>query len=247
MAITFEQYRTDNQCQALARLLSQFNESKTGIQPFINALTQQTKDWNEITQTVFFGRFLEVARGVNLEVIGRIIGQDRPLVDGTEIVYFTPDSTIAGNLGGTDTAPVFVTNAPTAGLVLASDIVYRQYIKAKIFKNQVTGGSAPELKQFIKTGFGLEVSVQPAVGETLAIDLYISSDTPTSLVKLFMSKTSTTLVENSYYVPVPCCTRIASVTLMPKPVFATDTLQTATRAGTDNGLVAIKIAAGAFN
>ena len=89
--------------------------------------------------------------------------------------------------------------------------------------------------------------MQPAGGEVLALDLYIPSNTPISLIKLFMKKTTTNLVENSYFIPVPCCTRINSITPMPQPAFSFDTPNTAARGGWDNGKWAVSIPAETFD
>lgn len=231
--ITFDQYTIDLADLACARLLSQFNQSTTGIQPYLTALVNQTQDWNNITLTVFEGRYLEEAIGVQLNTIGRIVGQDRPLVDGSEILYFAWDSP-TNSQGWDGNAGWFTTNAPVAGLIPASDLVYRQYIYGKIFKNQVTGASIPEVLQFIKITLNLDASIENLGYEPMAVNVIVPSDTPESYVKLLGSKTSDNTVQNNYFIPVADTVRINSIILRPVPAFGFDN-NSPTRAGWDAG------------
>ncbi len=212
--ITFDQYKIDLITQACKRLLAEFDPSRKGIQPFINALVQQTQDWNDITQTVFSGRFVDNAVGVQLDIIGDIIGQARPFLDGDNITYFKWD---AGSTtqGWDGTAGWFVENAPDSGLVPANDLIYRNFIFGKIFKNQVTGASIPEILQFINLTFKLDASVFKIPGEPMAISIGVPANVSSTVIRFLNTFITDTTIEKDYFVPIANGVRLAGVTLLP--------------------------------
>lgn len=210
--IRFDQYKLDLIGLGQERLLSQYKNS-VGIQNFIAAMTQQTQDLNDIEQTVFLGRCLENAVGVQLDIIGRIVGLERPAVAGDEILYFQWDASPAQYWDAQ--SGWWISTAPTSGTVPVSDAVYRRFIVGKIFKNQVTGGTIPEILVFIKIVFSVDASITPVDGEVMAIDIKVSSNIDPAVVGLLSAIRSDDNVENEYFLPIPAGVRINSVTVLP--------------------------------
>ena len=135
MAITFDRYRVDQGAVACERILSQFNDSQKGIQAFLSAFIEQTQSLNDIELTVLMNRALLNAHGVQLDIIGRIIGQERPLVDGDSQTWFTWNAVQTEKYW--DKGAWYVSTAPTGTFVPVNDTIYRRFIVGKIFKNQV--------------------------------------------------------------------------------------------------------------
>lgn len=210
--ITFDQYKVDTIVLACQRLLTQYKDS-VGIQNFLAALTEQTQDLNDIEMTVFIGRCLENAIGVQLDIIGRIVGIERPVVSGEDILYFQWDAEPAQYWDAE--SGWWISTAPESGNVPVSDGIYRRFIVGKIFKNQVTGGTIPEILAFIKIVFSVDASITPVDGEMMAIDITVASTIDPSLVPLLSSRRGDDNVENEYFLPIPSGVRINDVTVLP--------------------------------
>lgn len=88
-------------------LLNQYNTSPN-LKAYFNAFFYELDTLFEASESVYLGRFLEYARGVNLDVIGRILGQSRyiSIPVGTFGFAGAVDSTGAPALGfGNETDP----------------------------------------------------------------------------------------------------------------------------------------------
>lgn len=217
----FDQYMIDLLGLACDRLLGTFGQSKTGIQPLLDSLVNQTQDWNNISKTVFEGRFLDVAEGVQLDIIGDIVGIERPFVDADEILYFQFDEGAIGQAFD-GFSGWFVENAPINTLVPVDDTIYRQFIYGKIFKNQVTGGSIPEMMQFIKLTFNVNASIVYASGEPLGYYILVDDGLPPQFIAYLLGSVSDNTVENDYNVPTPVATRNCGVIPIFSPTFTFD-------------------------
>lgn len=210
--ITFDQYKVDTIALGQERLLSQYKDS-VGIQNFILSMTEQTQSLNDIEYTVFWGRCLENAVGTQLDIIGRIVGLTRPVVAGDEILYFQWDASPA-QYWDADSG-WWVSTGPVSGNTPVSDAIYRRFIVGKIFKNQVTGGTIPEILVFIKIVFSVDASITPVDGEMMAIDITVPSSIDPALVGLLNAIRSDDNVENEYFLPIPAGVRINSVIVLP--------------------------------
>lgn len=138
--------------KSVARLIQQYrNQPK-----FIAWIELYAGIMQEIEDTVFdmlLLRDVETAVGAQLDVIGRIVGQDRAIADASPFVFFgmldgvTPDTTTGsfGDLDNAATGERFRSiGESAAGDVTLADPEYRLFIKAKILKNY-TGGTANEI------------------------------------------------------------------------------------------------------
>lgn len=266
--ITFDQYKIDMLELACSRILSQFKTSTTGIQPYIDALVTQVQDWNDASVSVFVGRYLEEAVGVQLDILGALVGQSRPLVAGTLLSYFTFDS--LDDLGWDGEGGWFTTNGPTTGTVPMLDAQYIQFIKAKIFKNQVSSASIPEIVQFAKilTNSNISVYFYPVVfnpkfftwdvAETDSSYVWWCTNVspfsfepmtvllivPSSLTELELTfLVSYTLMNGTidYFIPLSTCMRLIGALVIPDTFTNTFTWNGTDAQGWDNGLWAILV------
>lgn len=107
-------------------------------------------------------RSLDTAVGVQLDNIGRIVGQERELINTALLDFFGfegyPTVKGFGDLDDNSQGGLFYNlGNPLAGNTLLSDDQYRLFIKAKILKN-ITAATPEEFLYFLKFVFGAETS-----------------------------------------------------------------------------------------
>ncbi len=186
--VDFSGYALDTLALAKFRKLSQFKDSPV----MLGVLTEQTRQTQELYDALIAtmeGRTLLGAVGVNLDIIGQIVGQPR---------------TIKGING----------NLPLG------DDQYRQFIIAKIFKNHCLHGSVPEVLQFAKIAFGVDISITK-LGLS---DIYLvvpSTIDPTAAAALSL-RLDDERAENQYFAPFGATTRILKTIFRPAHPFAPD-------------------------
>ena len=107
-------------------------------------------------------RSIDTAEGEQLNVIGRIVGQERELIAAEMLEYFGfdgyPESQSYGDLENTSTGGFYYSlGTPLTGSVLLNDEQYRLFIKAKILKN-TTFATPEDFLGFVKFVFGTEIN-----------------------------------------------------------------------------------------
>lgn len=202
----FESDERDFGTLACSRIIALLKQGNSALLPFIQAFVNQTQDANVILVGVLAGRCLDDAVGVQLDVIGELIGIQRPTIEGDELSYFTTDT---NQLGWDGEGIWFTTNAPLTGFFPAPDDIYRQHIRGKILKNHVNSGSIPDIIAFISVIFGIVSSVIKIDATT--IDIQVPSGTPNSVLTLLASVESNSLWENEYFLPIGMGVRLNSV------------------------------------
>ena len=108
-------------------------------------------------------RSIDTAEGEQLNVIGRIVGQPRELLEADLYEYFglqgATNAQSFGELGNSSIGGLFYNyGTPLGGNVLLDDETYRKFIKAKIFKN-VTASTPEEFITVVNTIFDLPISI----------------------------------------------------------------------------------------
>jgi len=220
MAVDYSEYKIDLDELACKRLLSQFKKSDKGIIPLVSATVEQTQDWNDIILSVLEGRSLDQASGVQLDIIGEIVGLERPTVDAGDVFYVTADSNI---LKPDSLFTAYTTNAPTSGnFIPMDDIAYIAFLKGKIFKNQISACSVPEIIQYLKITLDVDGSVVNCSDELACISIVVPNTIPEPYIAILISKESDNKVENEYFIPVPQGVRLRSVILSPPVTFRFD-------------------------
>lgn len=212
----FDEYRIDAQKLACDDMLDVFrrNVVMRGIQ---TAQAQESQELIDATVDEFEARTLDQALDYNLDVIGRIVGLwPRPLVDAGAIVYFTPDIPESAP----DFSTAYVTGAPLAGQVPIGDPEYRIRIRARIAKNHVKYGSAPEIMYFAQLAFGVPVSVKNIGLSDLEVVLP-SSIAPTVAADIIREVSDLT-ADHKFDMPLPTLSRIVLVSYRYPDAFAPD-------------------------
>lgn len=143
-------------------------------------------------------------------------------MNGNEILYFEWDGEDQPETYWDSTAGWWIQTAPVEDQIFVNDSSYRRFILGKIFKNQVTGGTVPEVIVFIKIVFDIDASLYPVAGEPMAYDLYVPFDTADTTVAILESKRSDSTVTNDYFIPLPVGVRLNSVIKLDAPFFAFD-------------------------
>lgn len=232
--VDFSQYEIDLRDRALQRLLYQFGNSVT-LGQLVESLAFMEQDGYDDALGVLTDRTLTRARGVQLDVIGRIVGQDRVLRNYALRTWFGPDG--GTQIGGVDLAPVWMREVPLLGDLPADDSQYIGLILSKIFKNHVKVGSIPELILFAKALTGHDISVN-RIGP-LEIELAVPSSIFIGDLSLLLDVLTDHTADQKYTMPVMASVRISdSVLFLPSPVFTPDI----GNAGADVGKVAVRAA-----
>ena len=217
--LQFDNYKINMAEVACQRLLNQFSNSTKGIQPFLSALIEQTQSLNDAELTVFTGRTVRQAFGVQLDILGSILGMRRPYIttnnanelwftwDGQPLQYW--DRGVWFQTGGTN-----ITEQPI------QDSYYRRLLLGKIVKNNVTGATLGELIWFNFVVFGVYTSAIDAIDTTnpanpmhipATIDIVVPDTMRQFERDLITSSLRTPYVYHEYFVPIPSTVSIRSL------------------------------------
>lgn len=145
---------------AESRLATQFKESARLI-AYLKALLVEANNLEQVFCDLLEKRWIDTAEGVNLDIIGAIVGQSRSIVGAELFGYFgfaiNLESGPFGSVSDPSEGDRFRgVSEPTTGNRILSDSEYRLWIRARIIKN--TSSSTPEdIIGQIKFIFGAEV------------------------------------------------------------------------------------------
>lgn len=136
---------------AKTRVTSQFSD-KPIFNKYVELLSHEFKELSSVLKDLLQLRDIDTAAGKQLDIIGRIVGQDRELIS-TDLFDFFGFQGEAGSKGFGDLEELaqelggyfYDLGTPVGSNVLLDDETYRIFIKAKILKN--TTASTPD--QFI--------------------------------------------------------------------------------------------------
>lgn len=207
----------DLQSRAAGRLLWQFRRSPL-LLAILYGLVSEIQVLMDACIEVQQMRIPFRARGENLNAIGRIVGQNRILLDYSELPWFTPDK----DGYAVDQALVWVTGAPLYENGVANDTLYRMLIQAKVYRNFCRYGSIPEIQEAVSEAFGVAISMQRAGGLPFNATLIVPSDIPLYVLGFLMRCTSTKRADSEYLPPYPATLRIDGVMFDLDPTFTPD-------------------------
>lgn len=136
----------DHKTQAIDRLATEFRESTNFIN-YIRTLLLEANTLEQVFQDILTKRTLDNAEGVQLDILGAIVGQPREFVDAEIFEYFgfavNPISQPFGTLLDPGIGGRFIgVSESTTGVRSLNDTEYRAYIRAKITSNSTQ--STPE-------------------------------------------------------------------------------------------------------
>ena len=142
----------DHKGLAESRVVTQFRESN--LIDYIKALLVEADTLEQVFQSLIEDRWIDTAEGIQLDILGAIVGQPRILVDSVIISYFGyfPNSGASSfgsvanpSLGGRFRSK----DESTTGNRKLTDNEYRLYIRARIIKNSIIP-TLPETLSFFK-------------------------------------------------------------------------------------------------
>lgn len=147
--------------EARGRLTEQFR-SKDVIDRYLQLLINQQQELEQVFKDLIQLRSIDTAFGEQLDVIGRIVGQPRELLDTSLLSYFAfdgyPDAQPYGDLNDASVGGFYYSfGDPLTGNTLLNDEQYRMFIKAKIIKN-TTRATPEEFLNFISFVFGVNIN-----------------------------------------------------------------------------------------
>lgn len=147
---------------AESRLATQYRESVNLI-GYIKALLSEADTLEQVFRDIISKRYLENATGVQLDILGSLVGQSRILVDATLLSYFgfdpDPSAQSFGDLNNVEIGGRFRgVGEPTTGNRSLTDTEYRLYIKARVIKNSITP-TVQSVTDFIKFLFGVDEAI----------------------------------------------------------------------------------------
>lgn len=136
---------------------------------------------------------IDTARGVQLDILGKIIGLNRIVPDVIPKVYFgfsgTPNTDTFGK------APFFLTDDDTLADTELNDSDYRFFLKAKIAKNVVTAKMIDD-----------DLSLQDAIAFMFGVDAYVNDN---------QDMTMSIFIPDTY--PTRLLTFLNALDLIPRP------------------------------
>jgi len=167
---------------AESRLATQYRDSIKLI-AYIKSLLYEADTLEQVFKDLLEKRWVETATGVNLDIIGSIVGQTREFIDAEIFEYFGfADNPIAqsfGTLSDTGIGGRFrAVGEETTGIRLLTDDEYRVFIKARIVRNS-TSSTPEEIISQLRYLFdspliliveGLEASYEISIGRRLTLN-----------------------------------------------------------------------------
>ena len=213
--VSIHQPELDLETRAVNRLLAQFKRSPMLIAVLLACIKEISALQKAIIDVINL-RGVNDASGVNLDAIGRIVGQDRSLLNVTQLLWFAPDS-----LNCCDKAPVFVENAMVNGVAPATDYFYRQLITARILRNFSRYSSIPELQQVVKLALGININF--TVVGPMEVNLIVDSTITPWMLTLLLGQLSNSPVQGAYFLPIAATVAIHLV-FLPTLAFMPDSI-----------------------
>ncbi len=136
----------DHKKLAISRLASQFTES-TNLIAYIRALLVEADTLESVFQDILNKRFIDTAEGIQLDILGAIVGQPREFIGADLFGYFgfavNPVSGSFGTLLDISLGERFrITGESITGIRILTDTEYRLFIRARIIRNSTR--STPE-------------------------------------------------------------------------------------------------------
>lgn len=154
--------------EARERVTEQFKDKEVFdkyLQLLINGQIEIQKVFKDLMQL----RSLDTATGAQLDVIGRIVGQERVLLNSDLYDFFGFQGALkAGSFGDLNSPGIgslfYNYGDPLGGNISLDDESYRLFIKAKIFKNN-TSSTPEEFLAVLNLVFGTDTTVLTEEGD----------------------------------------------------------------------------------
>lgn len=144
--------------EALENITEQFKD-KVVFQKYLQLLLTGEQEVITVLQSLMRERSIDTAVGEQLDILGRIVGQERILVGADTFKYFGFEgSTFSSTFGSSFNNSVggfwYSYGSPSGANIQLNDEQYRVFIKAKIKKN-VNTGSVTDVVDFLEFVFNI--------------------------------------------------------------------------------------------
>ena len=189
--------------RAKTRIINEYR-GKNRMVRWVTIAPEISNDHVESQLDQIYGSYdVDTVSGEMLDIIGRIVGVDRPILRDAEFDVFG----YAGNDSYTNynIAP-YIGDGEAIDAPLNNDL-YRKLIKAKIARN-ISDGAADSIIQLVEIIIGVKVTALVDNGDK-SFDLGVASQ---------LDNTTLYLIENFDLIPRPQGTRIGQVFVLPPEI-----------------------------
>jgi len=151
--------------EARLEVTQQF-KNKDVFDRYLQLLVGEQENVQEMFKQLLQMRSIDEAVGEQLDIVGRIVGQNRELIQADLYNFFSFLGLTVDGLSGFSSlsvagsgAPFYSNGRPSGGNILLDDNSFRLFIKAKILKNN-TASTPEELLAFVNFLFGENTPAQ---------------------------------------------------------------------------------------
>jgi hypothetical protein len=213
--VDFDKFTGDMVEMAWSRMLSQHYD-KCLLKQFTSAFIMECQDLYDAILALQEGRTAYMAEAVNLDALGRIVGEPRRPFNYDDDTWFAFDR----SQQGFDSAPFWCVNAPIGGYDLVTDEQYRLNVITRAIRNHTLTSSAPEVVDVVNMLFGIDVSYEKTGPNEVRI-LVPQTINRTALWYL-ASNQDTRECDDVYIAQYPVTLNVSSIVYAPENMFIFD-------------------------
>lgn len=183
----------DHQSLGRSRVATQYTESQKFL-AYIRALLDSSAELEAVLQKVAEQTDIDIAEGVNLDVIGEIVGISRIIPASVQLAFFGfQDNAAALNFGEEGAQGVggrfYDEGEPYLATSVLNDPEYRMLIRAKIVKNHAIGTNEDVIAGLAYLFGGGNMAIQVAVEDIGNMAIQVAVGRPlTYLEKVLISQ-----------------------------------------------------------
>lgn len=183
----------DHQSLGRSRVATQYTESRKFL-AYIRALLDSSAELESVLQKVAEQTDIDLAEGVNLDVIGEIVGISRIIPASVQLAFFGfQDNAAALNFGEEGAQGVggrfYDEGEPYLATSVLNDPEYRMLIRAKIVKNHAVGTNEDVIAGLAYLFGGGNMAIQVAVEDIGNMAIQVAVGRPlTYLEKVLISQ-----------------------------------------------------------
>ena len=185
------------------RILSEYATSPL-YKALLGVFTSEVQELLDAIVDLIEKRTIGKAEGTALDIIGRIVGQERKSFDYDADFWFAPDE---DGVGG-DNGHWWIGGTPQAITTLMDDDTYRKWIWLRCLENHNLFSATPEIEDAIYDGLGEVVGIE-RVG-MMTGKIYAETTISLTNFNLLDYNVDTPMVDNEFMFAYPATTVISS-------------------------------------
>lgn len=201
--IDFSSLRFNLKEIAESRILSQYATSPL-YKKLLEAITSEVQELLDAIVDLMEYRTVYAAYGVQLDIIGKIVGSPRTMYDYDEEFWFAPDKDGVG----ADNGHWWISVVPQAVEQEMDDDTYRKWIWLRILENHNLFSSKPEIEGAIFDGLGDKVGIERS--GNVQGKIYAQSTISLTNYNLLDYHINTPVEDNKFLFAYPATTVISS-------------------------------------